>query len=233
MKQPAYIIIFLCLILAVINIYVLYTYDLPVRRWARIISTALLLIPVIYFTGFKRDLLLGSFVLYLLAGFLSLQNEILLVRKINLGVVIIIYLLLFLHVLPFLRKLKTDLFQKVVVILIITINILMLFILNDLDETIQDITHLLLLILRGISIIALMIMAFSLATRYSNEYSFYFLLAVLGLVLSDIFAFISFYLREGAFIYADRVFYVLGLASLAHYTILYRKESGYRPDELN
>ena len=78
-----------------------------------------------------------------------------------------------------------------------------------------------------------MIMAFSLATRYSNEYSFYFLLAVLGLVLSDIFAFISFYLREGAFIYADRVFYLLGLASLAHYTILYRKESGYRPDELN
>ncbi|HSP40558.1 MAG TPA: hypothetical protein VLN46_03930 [Gillisia sp.] len=233
MKQSNLIIILLTLLLVIINIYVLYNYELPEIRWTRILSTFLLFILVIVFSGWRKGLLMAAFGLYLFSSFLSLYNEILLVRKINLGVVIIIYLCLFFHVLPFLRKLKTDLFQKIIFGLIITVNILMLFILGDLDSNrVQDITHLALLVLRGISIIALMIMAFSLANRYTNEYSFFFLLAVLGLVFSDIFAFISFYLREGIFVYADRFFYILGLASLARYTILYRNENGYKTDEL-
>lgn len=233
MKQSSFIIIFLTLLLIVINLYVLYNYGLPERRWMRISSTFLLFIPVIYFAGFKKLLLITSFILYLISSFLSLHNEIPTVRKINLGMVIIIYLLLFLHVLPYLRKLKTDLFQKIIFGIIITVNVLLLFIIGDLDsDMVQDFTHLALLILRGISIIALMVMAFSLATRYTNQYSFYFLLAVLGLVLSDIFAFISFYLGEKTFIYADRFFYILGLAILARYTILYCNENGYKPDEL-
>lgn len=233
MKQSTLLIIFLTLLLIVLNIFVLYNFELSERRLIRIISTGLMFFLVIYFTGFKRDLLMASFGLYLISSFLSLYNEIPFVRKINLGIVIIIYLLLFLHVLPFLRNLKTDLFQKIIFVVIITVNVLLLFVISDLEsDRVQDFTHLALLILRGISIITLMVMAFSLATRYSNEFSFYFLLAVLGLVFSDIFAFISFYLNEGTFIYADRFFYILGLASLARYSILYYNENGYKADEL-
>lgn len=233
MKQSRFIIIFFTLLLVIINLYILYDYSLFERRWAKIFSTITFLAIVIYYTGFKKNLLFAAFGLYLLAAFLSLQNEILWVRKINLAMVIIIYLLLFLHVLPFLRRIKTDLFQKVIFILIITVNVLMLFLISDMGDKVQDITHLALLIIRGISIIALMVMAFSLTMRYSNEISFYFLMAALGLAFSDIFGFISFYLREGAFVFAERIFYILGLASLANYAILFRHENAYKTDELN
>lgn len=233
MKQSNLVIVVLTVLLIAINIYVLYNYELTEIRWTRILSTFLLLTLIFVFSGFRKDLLMAAYGLYLLSSFLSLYNEIPIVRKINLGVVIIIYMCLFLHVLPFLRKIKTDLFQKVIFGLIITVNIIMFFILGDLDsKRVQDISHLALLVLRGISMIALMVMAFSLANRYTNEYSFYFVLAALALVLSDIFAFITFYLGEEIFVYADRSFYIIGLASLARYTILFRHENGYKTDEL-
>lgn len=202
-------------------------------RWIRIISCALLFIYVIFISGLKRNLLTAAFVLFLLSALLALQNEVLLVRKINLSVVIIAYLMLILHVLPLVKNLKSDYLQKGVFMVILVLNLVMLHTLTDMEgDKIEDFNQLLLLFLRGVTIIALGVLAFSYSNRYSNAGSTYFLLAVLGIVFSDIFAFITFYLEVYEFVYADRLFYLLGLSFLARYATIYRKEDLSKVGEL-
>ncbi len=233
MKYPDKVLLVLGLILIIGNFYVIDQYALREVRWARIVSCALLFSFFVIISKLKRNLLTVTFALFLISALLSLQNEVLLIRKLNLGVVITAYLLLILHVLPMVKNLKTDLFQKMTFILIVGVNLYMLYSLADMKGgKIQDYTQLVLLFLRGISIIGVGIMAFSYCNRYSNTGSIYFLLAVLGLVLSDIFAFVSFYLEIWNFVFVDRFFYIIGIACLARYATLYRKEDLQATGEL-
>lgn len=175
----------------------------------------------------------AAFVLILISAFLALHNEVLLIRKINLSVVIIAYLTLILHVLPLVKNLKTDYLQKGIFMVILAMNLVMLSTLLDMEgDRIEDFNQLLLLFLRGFTIIGLGVLAFSYSNRYSNAGSTYFLLAVLGIVFSDIFAFITFYLGVSEFVYADRLFYLLGLGFLARYATIYRKEDLSKVGEL-
>ncbi len=199
----------------------------------RIISCTLLFSYVIFFSGLKKDLLTAAFLLFLLSALLALQNEVLLIRKINLSVVITAYLLLVLHVMPFLKNLRTDHLQKGIFIVILGLNLVMLSTLTDMEGgKIQDFFQLLLLFLRGLTIIGLVVLAFSYCNRYSTNCSTYFLLAVLGMVFSDIFAFITFYLEVNDFIYADRLFYLIGLSFLAGYATMCKNENISKVEEL-
>lgn len=168
-----------------------------------------------------------------MSALLALQNEVLLIRKINLSVVIIAYLLLILHLLPLLKNLKTDRLQKGIFLVILVLNLFMLYTLADMEGgKIQDFSQLLMLFLRGLTIIGLGVLAFSYSNRYSNTSSIFFFLAVLGFVLSDIFAFITFYLEVREFTYADRFCYIMGLSFLAKYMTVYSREDLYKAGEL-
>lgn len=221
------------MILVIVNFYVTYTFGLLETRWIRIISCTLLFSYVIFYSGFKWNLLSAAFILFLLSALLALQNEVLLIRKINLSVVIIAYLLLILHVLPLLKNLKTDHLQKGIFLVILGLNLFMLYTLADMEGgKIQDLTQLLLLSLRGLTIIGLGVLAVSYSNRYSNKDSIYFLMAVLGFIFSDICAFITFYLGVEEFTYADRLFYILGLSFFARYATTYRTERLSKVGEL-
>lgn len=229
-NRVLYLIIFL-LILG--NFYIIGNFELEERRWSRLISCGVLGCYIFYCVGLKRNLLTGAFLLFFLSSLLSLINEVLVIRKINLFVIIVAYLLLILHVLPLVKKLKTDLVQKVIFVVILIINFSLLFILADMQGgTIKDYTQMSLLLVRGLSIIALMILAFSYSNRYSNTYSFYFLLAVLSLVLSDFCAFITYYLGVSEFLYPDRFFYLLGLGILVLYTTVKKEKEPVISEEL-
>jgi len=64
----------------------------------------------------------------------------------------------------------------------------------------------------------MVILGFSYSNRYSNKSSFYFLWAVLGLVISDISGFMSYYLNVEEFFFPDRMFYIIGLLCLVKFS---------------
>ncbi len=214
-------------ILVLLNVYTIFTMGIEGGRWSRIISSGILFLFYLKIARYKQKFVLAAFLTLFISSLLSLNNEILIVRKINLGSVILSYIFLLLHVRPFVRRLRAHLLQKLIFLLIAGLNIvIMYFLMYDLvGNSVEDTMQLSLLVLRGLAIILLVVMAFSYTNRYSNRPSMFFLLAVIGLILSDVFAFTSFYLGEKEFIYADRSLYLLGLGALVKYSELMGEET--------
>lgn len=221
------------LLLLLAYFFVIENFGLWEMRYMRILSCAFFLGFVLFTTGFKKRVLTLSLSLFLVSAILSIQNEILIVRKLNLAIVVIAYLLLIVEVLPFVRKLKANGLQKVILIIILSLNVLLLFSLVEIEGyKIEDFTQFLLLILRGLCIIGMVIVAFSFTNRYSNLISIYFLITVFSLALSDLFAFVSFYMDIQDFIFLDRLFYLFGLSALAHYIYRCSRENFMGEKEL-
>lgn len=227
MKHLHNLLVIIIFFLVLLNMFTIFNMGIEGGRWARIFSSGILLVFYLQLVGTRQKYVLAAFVTFFLSSLLSLYNDILFIRKLNLGIVIFSYIFLLLHIRPFVRKLKTDLFQKLTFLVLIVLNVvLMFFLLNDLvGKSVEDTVQLSLLVLRGLAIIVLVVMAFSYTNRFSNRPSLFFLLTVIGLIFSDIFAFTSFYLGVAEFAYADRLLYLLGLGALVKYAELRFEET--------
>jgi len=205
------------LIILVINSYVIYAYDLEASRWARIISTtAFLLILLQYKTYTNRLLFAFLFLLISDVGLFFYENP-----MVNAGTFLMrisAYSLLVLVVVPELKKLKTNLFQKLTFLVVFTLNLAMLYMLVGMVPAGHVYPGLnILFYAYGISMIMMVIAAISYSNRYSDKTSFYFTAATLCLVFSDITSFIAYYLEFHEFYFPDRFFYILGIAGLVKF----------------
>jgi len=209
-------------IVLVINFYIIYAYDLEVSRWARLSTTSIFLIILLSRKLYgKRMLIAFLFLLISDVGLFHYEDSLA-----NMGTFLMriaAYLLLVFVVVPELKKLKTNWFQKILFVVVFILNLGMLYLLVDMVP--QQYTYPGLNILfyaYGISMITLVIAAISYSNRYSDKTSFYFTAAALCLVFSDITSFIAYYLEFYEFYFPDRFFYILGIAGLVKFTSLGR-----------
>lgn len=224
MKYQKFVLLALSLVLIAVNFYVLAAFGIQESRWARLVSSLLFFGLFLKLRRDRGTALLAAMGLLSVSDMFLTAYEVPLAQKSYSSVVMIAYLLLILHIGPMIRKLRANLFQKVVFVLVLGINLLMLFFLADMIELRLDELQISFLILHGILMIALVVLAFSYTHRYSSKPSFYFMCAVLGLVFSDISGFISYYMQVREFAFPDRGLYILALASLVRFASLEKDE---------
>lgn len=117
-----------------------------------------------------------------------------------------------------LRYLKINLFQVIVLILAIGLNISLLYMLVEMVPLEQSYTLSdFLFYVYGFSVIASVTAAVSFRNRFTNKSSIFLLGGVLSLVFSDLTYFIAFNLNFSMFYIVDRIFNMIGIALLLRF----------------
>ena len=203
------------LILISVNFLVIYYGDLQLIRILKLISTVTIFSAFFSILKKAERSLLAVFFFLTLADIFLLNYEVVWVKKLTFIAVIAAYTALMLHIKPLIRNLKTTVFQKIVFLVVLGINVLMLYVLIQMVHyRLDDNWHSFLFYIYGITMIIMVILAFSYSNRYSNKASFYFVCSVLAFVFSDITSFIGYYMDLEEFYSAARLFYLLSLLGL-------------------
>lgn len=213
------------LALLLVNCFIIYEFDQDASRWARLISTAIFLILLIWQRTYNLKILV-AFCFLLISDLLLFYYENALANTGTFLMRISAYLMLVFTVVPELKNLKSSLFQKLVFFGVFILNLGMLFMLVDMVPAKFGYPFLnVLFYAYGISMITLVIAAISYSNRYSNKTSFFYTAATLCLVFSDITSFIAYYLEFYEFYFPDRIFYILGIAGLVKFTTFARSHA--------
>lgn len=209
-------------ILLLANFSIIIAFDLEIIRWARIISTSVFLL-VLLWKRIKNWKMLAAFIFLWISDFGLFQYENPISNSATFLMRISSYILLVLVVTPELRRLKANYLQKLIFVTVFTLNLAMLqMLVGMVPESFVYPGLNILFYIYGFSMIAMVIAAISYSNRYSDKTSFYYTAATLCLVFSDITSFIAYYLEFYEFYFPDRIFYILGLAGLIKFTTLGR-----------
>lgn len=129
-------------------------------------------------------------------------------------------------VLPYLKKIKVEFFEGILFGVILILNLLLLYNIQDSINSGQNTGWLGELLVYGYGTAAIISVsaAFTFYSRYFDKASIFFLLAVIGLVMSDLTYFIGFYLEFFEFYYLDRVFNILAIGFLLHFLFLFKRK---------
>lgn len=210
------------LVLVLVNCFVIYEYAQDASRWARLISTSVIFLILLWQNSFSKRIL-TAFCLMLISDLLLFYYENSLANTATFLMRVSAYIMLVLAVAPELKNLKTNIFQKMVFVVVFVLNLGMLFMLVDMVPAKFGYPFLnVLFYAYGVSMITMVIAAISYSNRYSNKTSFYYTAGTLSLVFSDITSFIAYYLEFYEFYYPDRIFYILGIAGLVKFTTFAR-----------
>jgi hypothetical protein len=136
------------------------------------------------------------------------------------------YLLLARLVLPYLKKIRVQIFEGILFAGIFIMNLLLLYYIQDSIDAFEDFGLFddILFYGYGISIILSVTAAFTFYSRYMDKASIFFLLSLIGLVLSDLTFFIGFYLDFSEFYYLDRGFNITAIGLLLHFLFLFKRK---------
>ena len=206
------------LILLITNFYIIFEYDQESSRWARLISTGIFILILLWQKTYSKRIL-SAFFLLLISDLFLFYYENPMVNAATFLTRISAYTLLIFVVVPELKNLKTNLFQKIIFVVVFVLNLGMLYMLVDMvpGQFVYPGLNVL-FYAYGISMIMMVIATISYSNRYSDRTSFFFTAATLCLVFSDITSFIAYYLEFYEFYFPDRFFYILGIAGLVKFT---------------
>lgn len=210
------------LILVIANCFVIYVYDQDATRWARLISTFIFFLILLWQNSSDKRMII-AFIFLLISDSLLFYYEYPSGNAAAFLSRISAYVLFVMVIAPELKQLKTNLFQKFLFLAVLGLNLAMLVMLVDMVPERFKYPFLdILFYAYGMSMIIMVIASISYSNRYSNQTSFFFTAATLCLVFSDITSFIAYYLEFSEFYFPDRVFYIMGIAGLVKFSSLSR-----------
>lgn len=219
-KKVLITVIVLALLLA--NCFIIFEYSQDYSRWARLASTSVIFIILLWQNRYSKKML-SAFCLLILSDILLFHYEEPTINMLTFFSRMGAYALLIYAVVPELRNLQTSSFQKIVFLLVFGLNASMLVVLMDMVPgkfLYPGLDYL--FYAYGSIMIGMVIAAVSYSNRYANKISFYYTAATLCLVFADISSFIGYYLEFPDFYFADRIFYIVGIASLTRFATFRR-----------
>ncbi len=224
MKHINTILIISLVFLIVLNGFSVAFYGGIDSRFAQLISSSCLLL-LLLFTKPKEVFVTIPFFLFVISDILMLQYDLPGFRKFTSSISILAYICLIQLISPYVRNIKNVATQWLMLFGIVVINLIMLYLLIDMVQgNLNDFILIYLFYIYGFAMIILVVLAFSYNNRYSNWASFFFVSAVMALVLGEISSFIAFYVDVPIFFYPERIFYLLGLFGLIKFSIASKKE---------
>ncbi len=217
----------------IINLSVIYFYDVESSRIIRLVSTILFFLFFILNKGYNKSLLLIAFALFLVSDICMLRYEELIFNRLTFLTTILAYSFIAIHIFPKIKLLKNNKWVFIIFSLVLIVNTLML---NELIHMVEfkliDKTHEILFYVYGDAMIVMGLFAANYNFRYNSTQSTLCMYFVLGFILSDIFAVMAYYLNFEVFYFPDRIFYILGISVLVSYSVLELDEEVLYDDEI-
>ena len=217
----------------IINLSVIYFYDVESSRIIRLVSTILFFLFFILNKGYNKSLLLIAFALFLVSDICMLRYEELIFNRLTFLTTILAYSFIAIHIFPKIKLLKNNKWVFIIFSLVLIVNTLML---NELIHMVEfkliDKTHEILFYVYGVAMIVMGLFAANYNFRYNSTQSTLCMYFVLGFILSDIFAVMAYYLNFEVFYFPDRIFYILGISVLVSYSVLELDEEVLYDDEI-
>lgn len=221
---PKNLLTILALILLTANCFVILEYDQELSRWARFLSTFFFIIILLWRNSVSRTVL-GAMIFLLISDLFLFHYENAIANSATFIMRISAYIALVMAIMPELRNLEASIFQKLLFVVVLALNIAMLYMLVEMVPGKFSYPMLATLFYAyGVAMIAMVIAAISYSNRFSNRTSFYFTAGTLALVLSDITSFIAYYLEFSIFYFPDRIFYILGLVAIVRFANFSRSQ---------
>lgn len=219
MKRFNLLLISLSLVLVIINFLLLANYDPEIHRWGRVAGSICFL--GLFFTEFKRKkiLLLLVFSLFAMADVVALNYHEVLMQQIFFAAQSLAYVLLVFRIGRYLLKTRLKTYQKIYFSLVLILNAFFVAIIGDLlAGEVQNSLLQVLFYVYGISAILFIGGGILYYDRFPNQLTTAFLIAVAGLVISNLMGFAAHFLGFTEFFYPDRLLYIFGLAGLMAYS---------------
>lgn len=217
----------------IINLSVIYFYDVESSRIIRLVSTILFFLFFILNKGYNKSLLLIAFALFLVSDISMLRYEELIYNRLTFITTILAYSFIAIHIFPKIKLLKNNKWVFIIFSLVLIVNTLML---NELIHMVEfkliDKIHEILFYVYGVAMIVMGLFAANYNFRYNSTQSTLCMYFVLGFILSDIFAVMAYYLNFEVFYFPDRIFYILGISVLVSYSVLELDEEVLYDDEI-
>ncbi|WP_179345612.1 hypothetical protein [Winogradskyella ursingii] len=220
------ILIGLTLILLLVNFYTVSEYTAYDRRLVNLISLSCYFLIFIVTGGTKKILLLYSMLAFVGTDYLLLYyetNDV--IAKVIPVLKISVYFMLTVSVFDKVRLLNHKLSITVAFVSIIVLNLVWMFnLIWDKSEKFNDSFEFALHFLYGLIMVWMCTIAINCYLRFKTNRSLFFLIFILGLVLSDAAWFIAYYYNFNFFFYVYTIFYLVGLAYLIRYAETENKE---------
>lgn len=206
-------------ILILINFLLLSAFEPEIHRWGRIISTLSLMAFFLKDFRRKKYLLLTILTLFLTADVFALNYQDVFMQQAFFVLQSLAYLLLLVRIGKYLIKPKLRLYQKLYFSVVVLLNFAFVILIGGiLAEEVQNFMLQITFYVYGISAVFFISGGILYYERFPNYLSTAFLLAVAGLVLSNLMGFSAHFLGFSEFFYIDRLFYVIGIAGLVAYS---------------
>lgn len=213
-------------LLILVNFSLLMVFDPEVNRWGRVLSTLSFLALFLSQFNHKKILLLGALIMLLISDIAALEYQKSFSQKTFFTFQSLAYFFLIWYTGRYLIKQKFQKNQLIYLALVFLLNTFFMLVIGDLlSEEVRDPGVEALFYLYGTSSIILISTGILYYDRYSNDLAASFLIAVIGLVLSNLMGFPAHFMDFWEFFYLDRLFYVLGTAGIVTYSYYLGKNS--------
>ncbi|MBP1838816.1 hypothetical protein [Formosa algae] len=200
----------------------------------RVINTFLYLVVFVLFKGYRKKKLAIAMLLFFVSDFCVMNYNQLLYNNLTSIIRTLGYFFIALHLVP---KFKLEMESKKALLaysIVIIFCAVMFYELIDLMSlTLQDVFHKYLYFSYALVLLILLIIVGNYNFRYNSIQSTTSMYFIFSLIISDLFAFITYYLDMDAFYYPTRIFYIIGLATLTAYAVLpFRQEVLFKDETL-
>lgn len=219
MKSFKLLLISLSLLLMSVNFILLANFEPEIHRWGRVIGSLCFFGLFLKEFKAKKILLLLVFSLFVMADFIALSYHEVTMQQIFFVLQSLAYVLLIFRIGRYLLKTKLKTYQKFYFSLVLILHAFFVVIIGDLlAEEVQNSLLQILFYTYGIAAILFISGGILYYDRFPNQLTTAFLVAVAGLVLSNLMGFSAHFLGFTEFFYLDRFLYVTGLAGLMAYS---------------
>lgn len=213
------ILIGLTLVLILVNFYAISEFTAYDRRLVNLISLACYFIIFVVTGGARKILLLYSILAFLGTDYLLLYyetNDV--IAKVIPVLKISAYFMLTVSVFEKVKLLNHKLPIIIAFVSIIVLNLLWMFnLIWDKSNQFNDNFEIALHFLYGLVMVWMCTIAINCYLRFKTNKSLFFLIFIIGLVLSDAAWFMAYYYILDYFFYAYTIFYLVGLVYLVRY----------------
>jgi len=210
----------LCIAFLLLNVAVIWFFDIEISRLIRVITTFTLFLYFIYRKGYWQKFVFTAFVLFLLRDLLIVQYEIEFYKTAAFLLTLLAYLLLTWITLPKIKLSKSTPVIIIFVLSLIALNVFNVYYLSDVIKlSLDNNFQFALFFVQGAVLILLSFVAFMYNERFEGKTPLVYLYLVLCFILSDLSGLAAYFFKAEAAYFPERVFYIIGLVLLVNFTL--------------
>tara|TARA_R100000935_G_scaffold1847_3_gene5593 strand:- start:56676 stop:57407 length:732 start_codon:yes stop_codon:yes gene_type:complete len=214
------------ILLILVNLAVIYFFDIEVSRAIRLGSCITLIGYLLVKSGFKKNLLVLGLSFLLVRDIAVLFYEIPVFKTASLLCTVLVYTGICLFTF---KRLPMVRFSRTIIIfglVIIVLNIFNVFYLSDIIiASLDNDAQLILFFTQSAVMLFMALFAFLYNESFEGTQSLHLLLCVLAFIFSDLGGLAAYFFGYEPAFYAERTFYLIAASYLVHYTINFQPEA--------